>query len=136
MKENADKLEIDNIVKVFFDIFTNTNQKQPDLTIINTICIPETIIIKKSGCAEEIYTLDTFIEPRKKILTDGTLTGFEECETNEETRIIGNIAQRFSKFEKSGYLNGSYFKASGNKFFQFIKTIDGWKINSIIWEDD
>lgn len=27
-------------------------------------------------------------------------------------------------------------KGSGNKFFQFIKTLDGWKINSLIWEDD
>ena len=43
----SDKLEIDTIVKIFFDIFTNTNYKQPDWTIINNVCISETIIIKK-----------------------------------------------------------------------------------------
>ena len=132
----ADKLEIDTIVKNFFDIFTNTHYKQPDCTIINTVCIPETIIIKKKDATEEIYNLNSFIEPRRKILTDGTLINFEETETEEETRIIGNIAQRFSKYQKSGYLNGTYFKEHGNKFFQFIKTNKEWKITSLIWEDD
>jgi Rieske Fe-S protein len=137
-KERAqlNKLEIDHITKVFFDIFNNTNQKEPDWTIINHVCIPETIIIKKSDTSEVVYNLDSFIDPRRKILTDGTLTDFQESEINEETKIIGNIAQRFSKFQKYGYLNGNYFKEYGNKFFQFIKTNHGWKINSLIWEDD
>jgi hypothetical protein len=64
------------------------------------------------------------------------LTAFEEKETTATTTIIGNIAQRFSKYEKSGYLNGLYFKEYGNKFFQLIKTTNGWKINALIWEDD
>lgn len=135
-KLQSDKAEIDYIVKVFFDIFTNSNQQQPDWTTINTVCIPETIIIKKSDTTEVIYNLDNFIEPRRKILTNGTLTDFQEREIQEETKIIGNIAQRFSKYQKSGYLNGTYFKEYGNKFFQFIKTNNGWKINSLIWEDD
>lgn len=132
----TDKLSIDRLTTMFFSIFTNTNQQQPDWNIIHTICIPETIIIKKDGQAETVYNLVTFIEPRRKILSDGTLTGFEEKETEEETKIIGNIAQRFSKYRKSGYLNRDYFQEYGNKFFQFIKTTNGWKINSLIWEDN
>ena len=133
---HTDKTEIDKITKSFFGIFTNTNKTQPDGTMINNVCIPQTVIIKKSGVAETVYNLENFIGPRKIILTDGTLTDFEERETKEETKIIGNIAQRFSQYEKSGYFNGSYFKMYGNKFFQFIKTQQGWKINSLIWEDD
>lgn len=132
----SDKSEIDHLIKVFFDIFTNTNQQQPDWTIIYTVCIPETVIIKKDNATEAVYNLQSFIEPRRKILSDGTLTNFEERETAEETKIIGNIAQRFSKYQKSGYANGAYFNGQGNKFFQFIKTSKGWKINSLIWEDD
>ena len=134
-KTSPDKTAIDNIVKIFFGIFTNTNQ-QPDWAIINTVCIPETIIIKKTGTEEAVYNLDSFIEPRRKILTDGTLTNFEESETGEETLIIGNIAQRFSTYQKSGYLNGKYFKEYGSKLFQFIKTKKGWQITSLVWEDD
>ncbi len=134
-KINTDKLEIDNITKIFFSIFSNTSQK-PDWNIINKVCIPETIIIKKTGTSEVIYNVKSFIKPRRKILTDGTLTDFEEWETEEETKIIKNIAQRFSKYQKSGYLQGTYFKQNGKKLFQFIKTESGWKISSLIWEDD
>jgi ribosomal protein S18 acetylase RimI-like enzyme len=131
-----DKSEIDSLTKIFFGIFTNTNQQQPDWSIISTVCIPETTIIKKLGRTEAVYNLQSFIEPRKKILSDGTLTQFEESETEEDTKITGNIAQRYSKYKKTGYLNGIYFKEYGNKFFQFIKTANGWKINSVIWEDE
>ncbi len=131
-----DKQNINGIVKAFFSIFTNTAKKQPDWNTIHTVCIPLAIIIKKEGTAEEIYTINTFIEPRKKILSNGTLTEFEEMETAEETKITGNIAQRSSAYKKSGYLNGKYFEGKGNKFFQFIKTTESWKINSVIWEDE
>jgi hypothetical protein len=134
--ESPDKLNIDKLTKEFFSIFTNTNHLQPDWEIIHKICLPETLIIKKGVSAETVYSLQTFIEPRKKILTDGTLTEFEESEISEETKIIGNIAQRFSHYQKSGYLNGSYFEEKGNKFFQFVRTDSGWKICALIWEDE
>jgi hypothetical protein len=133
--EPAEKSAINEIVNIFFSIFNNT-ERMPDLSTIYSVCIPQTIIIKKTSSSEEIYTLETFIEPRKKMLTDGTLTVFEEHETKAETHITGNIAQRYSAYEKSGYLNGNFFKASGHKYFQFIRTTEGWKINSLIWEDE
>jgi len=132
----VDKLLIDQLTTSFFSIFDNTNQQKPDWNSIHTLCLPETIIIKKNKDTEEIYNLTTFIEPRKKILSDGTLTDFEEYELNEETTIVGNIAQRFSKFQKKGYHNGAAFKGNGNKFLQYIKTNNGWKINAVIWEDE
>ena len=131
-----DKNALDNIIKEFFTFFTSTSADQLDPIILTNICIPEIVIIKKTGLDEIVYNLHSFLEPRIKILTDGTLTGFEESEMNEETKIIGHIAQRFSRYKKSGYLNGVYFKEYGNKFFQFIKTNNGWKINALIWDDD
>lgn len=131
----SDKFEIDQLTKSFFSIFTNSNKQQPNWSLIHTICLPETIILKKSSKEEEVYNLDTFIEPRRKILSDGTLTEFEEYEILEETRILDNISQRYSNFQKQGYFNQTYFKEKGNKLFQFVKTKDGWKISAVIWED-
>jgi hypothetical protein len=130
------RLAIDNLVKTFFEVFTTTGQQQPDWTIIDKVCIPEAIIIKINAAEEVIYNLTSFVEPRRKILTDGTLKSFQEVEIESETKIIGSMAQRFSRYQKSGYLNDTYFKEYGNKFFQFIKTKEGWKINSLIWEDE
>jgi RimJ/RimL family protein N-acetyltransferase len=132
---STDKLIIDRLTQNFFGIFTNRN-KQPDWGLIRALCLPEALIIKKAGDTETIYNLDTFMEPRKKILSDGTLNEFEEKEIREETTVVGNIAQRFSNYQKSGYLNGIHFKEYGNKLFQFVKTTAGWKISSVIWEDE
>lgn len=131
-----DKLLIDQLTETFFSIFTNVNAQQPDWNSIYTLCLPQAIIIKKSDTSEIVYDVQSFIEPRKKILSDGTLTEFEESEIYEETRIVDHIAQRYSKYQKNGYLNGNQFQEYGSKLFQFIKTKDGWKINSVIWEDD
>lgn len=131
----SDKLSIDKLVKLFFMVFTNKNQQLPNWELINKICISEAIIIKKTGLTENVHSLQSFIEPRKEILSNGTLTEFEEIETEEETTILGNIAHRFSKYQKSGYFNSNHFQQYGNKLFQFIKTKNGWKISSVIWED-
>ncbi len=116
-----DKQAIDQVTGTFFRIFNNIDH-QPDWDLINSICIPQTIIIKKEGIHETVYNLESFVEPRKKILSDGSLTSFREWETKEETRITRNIAQRFSTYEKSGCLNGRSFHEKGYKFFQFIQT--------------
>lgn len=132
---SQNKLVINNVTRTFYDGFTNSNQRKPHWKSICNLCIPGISIIKKIGLTQIIYNLQSFIEPRQVLLSDGTYTGFEECEIWEETKIFGHIAQRFSKYEKSGYLNGVYFNGNGIKLFQFIKTTTGWKISSIVWED-
>jgi hypothetical protein len=74
----TDKEQIDQLCRSFFDLFTNVDGKVPDLDIIYTLCIPRAIIIKKEGQNETVYDLTSFIEPRKKILSDGTLIDFIE----------------------------------------------------------
>ena len=130
------KQEIDHIIHRFFSVFNNKEQSKQDWQTLYQICIPQTIIIKKTGIEETVYGLDDFIAPRRIILTDGTLTGFEEHETSEETLITGNLAQRHTRYSKSGYLNGAYFTAEGTKLLQLIRTAAGWKISSVLWEDD
>ena len=126
---------INELTKSFFSIFNNTNDRKPDWSILENTVIPEAIIIKKSGVDEEIYNLETFLRPRKKILSDGTLKNFKEFETSHETKISGQIAQRYSTYSKSGIMNGESFEQDGTKLFQFVKTKKGWKITSLVWED-
>ena len=133
---STDKLSINEITKSFFGVFTNTNNKQPNWNLLSSICIPEIMLISKTETTHTVYSLTSFIEPRQKILTDGTLKEFEEHETTEHTKIIGNIAQRHSAYQKSGILEGTMFKQEGYKFLQFVKTNAEWKISSAIWEDE
>jgi RimJ/RimL family protein N-acetyltransferase len=132
----ADKIKINKLVSSFFNVFDNCDQRLVAWETLHAICIAETIIIKKTGLTETIYDLGSFIAPRKKILSDGSLINFKEGEIKEDTHVTGNIAQRYSRYQKEGWLNEKYFKEYGHKFFQFIKTIEGWKINALTWEDD
>jgi RimJ/RimL family protein N-acetyltransferase len=133
---SADKLKIAQLINVFFSVFTNKNKQQPALDELKRICIPEVMITSKKGTDVTVYNLASFIEPRKKILFDGTLQEFEEQETAETTTIVNNIAQRSSAYKKSGILQGNAFQQTGHKLFQLIKTGPDWKISSVIWEDD
>lgn len=132
----SDKYLIDQLTQRFFSIFSNTKNQTPPLDSISELCLPQALIIKKAGLTEEIYNLETFIAPRKKILTDGTLTEFEEKETEEHTSICGTIAQRSSVYRKQGLLNQQAFEQTGHKFFQYSKTLQGWKISSVLWQDE
>jgi hypothetical protein len=136
IKDMEDKKVIDQLIADFFSIFTNTNGHQPPWDTIYRCCIPEAIIIKKSKPEHIVYCLDSFIEPRKTILSNGTLTEFSESEISEETTIFGNIAQRHSRYQKTGYLNGVHFHEYGHKLFQFIKDDGSWRISAVVWEDE
>ena len=127
---------LDELTKEFFRLFTNKNGVTPGIENIHDLCIPGAMIIKNTGVSPEIYTLEEFIAPRKKILTDGTLLEFSEEETGERTDIFGNIAQRFCSYKKEGILSGQFFEARGMKTIQFIKTTEGWKISSLAWDDE
>lgn len=131
---DQDPLLIGKCIDDFYNIFTNAFC-QPEFEQIYEICSPSASIIKKSVDGAEIYDLGSFIGPRKKILTDGTLTEFSEWETGEETRVVGTIAQRYSKYSKKGLLHGNWFEASGHKMFQLMKEQGTWKIVQVIWED-
>jgi RimJ/RimL family protein N-acetyltransferase len=132
---SADQLQIDQVTQAFFNTFTNKTTV-PQFNMIEELCTGQVQIIKKTAEGADLYSLASFIEPRKKILTDGTLTGFREYETRGETRITGNIAQRYSRYQKSGTMNGKPFTGSGHKFFHLMKEHGKWKIAQVIWEDD
>ncbi|WP_405652841.1 hypothetical protein OG581_22705 [Streptomyces sp. NBC_01386] len=79
--------------------------------------------------------MDEFIEPRRKLLSDGRLVEFSEWETSEHTQIAGDIAARFGEYRKSGVMNGEPFEGGGTKSIQFVRTPEGWRIASFTWYD-
>lgn len=130
-----DKLQIDELVQSFFALFTNKH-KQPNLQLIYQYCVKEAVISKNTDGRTEIYNLDTFIQPRIDILTNGRLVDFEEKELSETTVIQAYIAQRVTVYHKQGVLDNISFAATGTKMFQFLKIRNEWKIVAVIWVDD
>ena len=136
-KEPCENLaEIDQLTNNFFSLFTNKNGKKLNLGNIKSLFIDEGVIISNTGNNSLIYDVDSFIEPRERMLSDGTLTEFSESEISHTTNFFGNIAHRFLLYEKSGILNGQPFETRGMKTIQFVKIKGEWKISSVAWSDE
>lgn len=128
------KTEIDVMTAEFFDAFDNRGGKAPDVARIRRLVLPGGVIVK-TGPEFAAYTVEEFIEPRQRLLTEGRLVEFSEWETSERTEIAGDIASRFGEYRKSGILDGEPFEGGGTKTIQFVRTSEGWRIAAFAWYD-
>ncbi|WP_103068774.1 GNAT family N-acetyltransferase [Aquimarina sediminis] len=136
VKNKNDENKINELTASFFDVFTNTNGRIPNVEGITEMFISDGMIINNTTGTPEIYSIKQFLASRKEILSNGSLTNFREAEIWFKTNIYGNIAQRFCLYEKSGKLNDKEFESRGIKTFQFIKVNQEWKISSLAWNDE
>ncbi|MGW2022481.1 DUF4440 domain-containing protein [Streptomyces decoyicus] len=128
------RIEIDVVTAEFFEAFDNRGGKAADVARIRRLVLPGGVIVK-AGPEFTVYTVDEFIEPRERLLTEGRLVEFSEWETSERTEIAGDIASRFSEYRKSGTLDGEPFEGGGTKTIQFVRTSEGWRIAALAWYD-
>ncbi|MEV6018197.1 MULTISPECIES: nuclear transport factor 2 family protein [unclassified Streptomyces] len=128
------KTEIDALTAQFFGAFDNRGGKPADVDRIRRLMLPGGVIVK-TGPDFTVYTVDEFIEPRRRLLADGRLVEFSEWETAEQTRTTGDIASRTSEYSKSGILDGEPFEGGGTKTLQYARTPDGWQITAVAWHD-
>ncbi|RGP41588.1 hypothetical protein BPTFM16_01895 [Altererythrobacter insulae] len=77
------------------------------------------------------HDIDGYIERSEQFLME---QGFFEIETGNRMEIYGNLAQVWSAYEgRTGSADGSVF-VTGINSFQLVKTGDGWKVFSILWQ--
>ena len=133
---SAIKGELDPLVPAFFRAVSFEPGHAPAYAGIRDLFIQRGLLIKNVGPAPEISTVQEFIESREALVKAGTLTRFHEVETSESTVIFGNVAHRFSVYEKSGISSGEPFEARGMVTTQFISTPVGWKMSAMAWDDE
>lgn len=129
---DKDQTEIDLLIEGYYAFFKNSNQ---DWEMIQRFFTAKATITKVFQRNIEQFDVAAFLAPRKKLLTNGTLTEFSEVEIERHTQIEGQIAHRFSGYRKNGLWEGKLYAGSGTKSFQLVKTTDGWKIHSLLWDD-
>jgi hypothetical protein len=130
------RASIDRLVTAFFNAFSADSHGKVDLNKILDLFIPQALIVKACVAPAEIYSLREFIEPRNRLLNDGTLTNFQERELGAQTRIFGNIAQRLCLYRKTGRDAHGDFSTLGIKTIQLVRTDADWKISAMAWDDE
>jgi hypothetical protein len=130
------KAEIDRVTAAFFDAFTNKGRSAAAPERIYDLAVPRCAVTIASPNGARSYSLEEFIAPRAALLSNGTLVDFEEYEVAEITTIFGGIAQRNSRYWKSGRQQGLAVSGYGREFFQFVRLDDRWKICAVLYMDE
>ena len=131
-----DEAAIDGLVAQFFGAFSNDGGCEPRLDALRALFVDGAVIAKRNGGELELMTVDSFIAPRQELLSSGELIEFSEWETESRTVVMHGIACRQSTYEKKGLMRGEAYGGAGRKILSLVRTADGWKIVSAIWEDE
>lgn len=130
----TDRADIDALTAEFFGAFDNRDGRPADVGRIRRLMVPGGVIVH-AGAQFTVYSVEEFVEPRQRLLSEGRLTGFSEWETSERTEIVGDVASRVGEYRKSGVLDGEPFEGGGTKTIQFVRTPEGWRIVAFSWFD-
>jgi hypothetical protein len=131
-----DRAELGRLMERFLGAVSFAQGERPAYGELRNLFADGGHLTKTSDGVPESATVDAFIAPRQASVDAGALTWFEEVEVAEITEIFGNVAHRFSTYEKRGSLNGDAIDARGAISTQFIRTPDGWRMSSMAWDDE
>ncbi|WP_266172034.1 hypothetical protein [Dyella subtropica] len=126
---------IDELIAAFYAAFDNRGAQLPTTAEVRRMFLPNGRVTRVSPDGVESWTVDEFIAPRLTMLKNGTLVDFHEWEIEAETTVLGNIANRQSRYGKAGTLHGAPYCGEGRKFVQLCRVGDHWQIISVLWED-
>jgi ketosteroid isomerase-like protein len=126
--------EIADIVRTFFAAFATGPDCAARLDALPELFLPEAVIFR-GGAEPVVYGLRSFIEPRRALLTGGSLTSFREWEVSGRTEVAGDIAHHLCSYAKEGVQDGVAFTGSGTKSLQLVRMPAGWRISAVAWHD-
>jgi hypothetical protein len=130
------RAELEALTDEFFRAVSFESRRRPAYTRILDLFIDDGKLIRNSSELPEVSSVDEFIASRQRMVESGALTSFQEVETAETTEVFGNIAHRFSTYEKRGTMHGEAIEGAGLISTQFIRTPSGWKMSSMAWDDE
>ncbi|GAB2476529.1 GNAT family N-acetyltransferase [Jatrophihabitans fulvus] len=128
--------ELDALVHTFFAAFTSGSGVDGRLDALRAVLLPQAVVVRTCGSSPAVYDVESFIAPRRDVLTNGSLTDFSEHAVAGRFDVFGDIAHWFGRYEKDGLLNGSPCPGAGMKSMQFVRTDAGWRISAAAWDDE
>lgn len=127
-------MAIESLVADFFAAFTTAPDLDVRLDRLRAMFLPGARIVSMAGPSLAAYDVDAFIEPRRALLSDGSLTDFSEWPTSGRVDVFGDVAHWFGHYAKQGVQEGVPFTGSGGKSIQFVRS-GTWLISGAAWDD-
>ncbi|WP_420141974.1 hypothetical protein, partial [Sphingomonas sp.] len=127
---DQDAAAIDALIGSFYAVFDNRGGRTIPVVTLREMFLAGAIITRASPTGIETMSVETFIAPRARILSDGTLADFHEWEVDSSTRVLRDIASRRSTYAKRGRSDGAPYAGGGATLIQRARAADGWRIAS------
>lgn len=131
----GDDAAIAAVIARFFAAFDSARDTAEAMADLRSLFVPGAIVLRACGFEPEAMTVEEFIEPRARLLADGTLTDFSERATTGRIDVFGDIAAWFGGYDKSGRHAGGPYAGDGMKSAQLVRTRDGWRLSAVAWDD-
>lgn len=131
-----DQAELDALMGRFLACVSFAEGERPAYDRLAGLFTAGARVIRTGPEPSESSTLHEFVEVRARRVEAGELTSFEETEVAETTELFGNVAHRFSIYEKHGTTPQAPIGGRGAISTQFVRTPDGWRISSMAWDDE
>jgi hypothetical protein len=107
--------------------------EQPQYDAIKNYFTPQAQLINFIGDTAQTLSIDDFVKAFRNYVETTKIQSFQEQEIYGRTEQFGNIAHRISSYKT--YINSlDMVKERGVNSFQLIKTPQGWKVSSLIWD--
>jgi len=124
------------ITKAVHDAYAAISFKEgekPRYSAIHNYFIPQAQLINFRTDTADITNMDQFVKLYQGFIESNKIHLFYEEELFGRTEQFGRVAHRISTYVT--YLNTrDKPEERGVNSFQLIKTKDGWKVSSIIWD--
>jgi hypothetical protein len=128
--------ELARLAAAFFAAVSFEEGGRPAYDAIRDLFIDGGLLIRNTGDAPEVSTVDDFIAPRAELVASGALTSFYEGELEAVNQVFGTVAHRWCSYEKRGVQDGTAFAGRGAISTQFVLTPHGWRMSSMAWDDE
>jgi hypothetical protein len=131
----ADRAAVDAVVATFFAAFTSGPDLDDRLDALRAVVLPGAVVVQACGKEPVALDVESFLAPRRALLSGGTLHEFREEEVEGRTDLYGDVAQRWSTYAKTWLAEGERCTGSGSKTLQLVRTAAGWRISALAWDD-
>lgn len=134
----ADGAQVDKTIKALYDVISGPKGKQRDWDRFRSLCVEGCTF---TGVRHEApdrarshrMTVEEYIKRAGPFLEE---SGFFEREMHRKLEIFGNVAHAFSTYASFNEEGKKIPFARGINSIQLLKTPSGWKIFSVLWQQE
>ena len=127
--------EINKVVELAYSSLSFQKGEEPDLVLMKSAFLDGANIRSYRSNPPTVLTIEGYIKIYGDAVAKGSYKAVVEKEIWGKTEVFGKIAHRISTYVTYvDDMNKIYER--GVNSFQLVKTPDGWKINSLVYDTE